>query len=114
MTNENTSIRDERINKAEKLRELGINPYPNTYSIDNELNELTFNSKGRKLVFIDAAKFSDAYRIVGQYLMKGEKIMAEVKVFKDNELKASFKIKSEGLMNAAKEIIKKSIDVISE
>jgi len=33
-------LRNERINKAEALREMGINPYPNSFSIDKTLKEI--------------------------------------------------------------------------
>ena len=60
------SIRDERIKKAEALRELGINPYPNNYTIDKELQEI-HNEYDEKLEAQDHS--GDEYSVAGRIIL---------------------------------------------
>lgn len=62
----NDPIRDERIKKAQQLRELGINPYPNSYTIDRELNQI-HEEYEKKLKAEDHS--GDNYSVAGRIVL---------------------------------------------
>ncbi|MEC8339772.1 MAG: lysine--tRNA ligase [Nanoarchaeota archaeon] len=60
------TIREERIKKANELRELGINPYPNNFEVDVELNTICqkYNDK------LEAGDHTeDIYQVAGRIVL---------------------------------------------
>lgn len=69
MTQEQLSIREERIKKANALRELGINPYPNSFEVDCPFEKIR-DKYDDKLE--EHEHTQDVYQVAGRIVLKRE------------------------------------------
>ena len=86
-----------------------------TDAINEQLNDFSASRKGEpKLVFIDVARFSDAYSLKGQYTLNNDNIKLVFRLFMGEEILETFNIEVKNKDILLKEIVVKSMEFIDE